>query len=110
MNLTSYRELIVNVVCEEFDRSPQNLKGRRGPQRDNWPRAIAISLTRELTQAPLADIGRQFGVTHGSVIHAIQRTVAAETTNPVDKDSLLRIRGIIQDRVKLHHNRQGGSL
>jgi chromosomal replication initiator protein len=64
-------ERIQELVSERFGLSLEELCGERRSQNIVYPRQIAMYLSRELTDASLPKIGRQFGGRdHTTVIHA----------------------------------------
>jgi len=64
-------ERIQELVSERFGLSLDELCGERRSQNIVYPRQIAMYLSRELTDASLPKIGRQFGGRdHTTVIHA----------------------------------------
>jgi chromosomal replication initiator protein len=64
-------ESIQELVSDRFGLSRAELCGERRSQNIVYPRQIAMYLSRELTDASLPKIGRQFGGRdHTTVIHA----------------------------------------
>jgi chromosomal replication initiator protein len=64
-------ERIQELVSDRFGLSLDELCGERRSQNIVYPRQIAMYLSRELTDASLPKIGRQFGGRdHTTVIHA----------------------------------------
>jgi len=77
-------ELIQKRVGEQFGLRAQDLKVRSNSKAIAFPRQIAMYLTKQLTQASLPEIGRQFGGKHHTtVLHSIHKI---ETLRRSDKD------------------------
>jgi chromosomal replication initiator protein len=67
-------ELIQKRVGEQFGLRPQDLKIRSNSKSIAYPRQIAMYLAKQLTQASLPEIGRQFGGKHHTtVLHSINK-------------------------------------
>jgi chromosomal replication initiator protein len=67
-------ELIQKRVGEQFGLRPQDLKLRSNSKSIAYPRQIAMYLAKQLTQASLPEIGRQFGGKHHTtVLHSINK-------------------------------------
>jgi len=67
-------ELIQKRVGEQFGLRAQDLKVRSNSKAISFPRQIAMYLTKQLTQASLPEIGRQFGGKHHTtVLHSINK-------------------------------------
>jgi chromosomal replication initiator protein len=67
-------ERIQTAVTERFDLSMDELCGERRSQNIVYPRQVAMYLSRELTDASLPKIGREFGGRdHTTVIHATSK-------------------------------------
>jgi chromosomal replication initiator protein len=65
---------IQDRTCEAFGLSVEELVSPSRAARVAWPRQLAMYLARELTNASLPAIGRQFGGRdHATVLHAIRR-------------------------------------
>jgi chromosomal replication initiator protein len=68
-------ELIQAATCELFDITRDELLSNQRAARVAWPRALAMYLAREHTDASLPAIGRAFGGrNHTTVLHAHRRT------------------------------------
>ena len=61
---------IQRVVAEEFDLRVSDLTGKARPQNIALPRLIAMYLSRAFTRLSLPDIGRAFGKSHATIVHA----------------------------------------
>ena len=67
-------ERIQELVCERFTVTHEELTGDRRSQNIVYPRQVAMYLSRELTDASLPKIGKQFGGRdHTTVIHATSK-------------------------------------
>jgi chromosomal replication initiator protein len=67
-------ERIQTAVSERFSLSMEELCGERRSQNIVYPRQVAMYLSRELTDASLPKIGREFGGRdHTTVIHATSK-------------------------------------
>jgi chromosomal replication initiator protein len=66
--------LIQEAVCERFSLTVQELVSPRRSQAVAYPRQVAMYLSRELTDASLPKIGKEFGGRdHTTVIHATSK-------------------------------------
>lgn len=61
---------VQRVVAEEFDLRLADMTSKERPQKVAMPRQIAMFLCRQLTRLSLPDIGKEFGKSHATVIHA----------------------------------------
>jgi chromosomal replication initiator protein len=67
-------ERIQELVCERFSVTHAELTGDRRSQNIVYPRQVAMYLSRELTDASLPKIGKEFGGRdHTTVIHATSK-------------------------------------
>jgi chromosomal replication initiator protein len=77
-------DLIQKKVGEQFGLREQDLKIRSNTKAIAFPRQIAMYLVKQLTQASLPEIGRQFGGKHHTtVLHSINKIDALRRS---DKD------------------------
>jgi chromosomal replication initiator protein len=77
-------DLIQKKVGEQFGLREQDLKIRSNTKAIAFPRQIAMYLVKQLTQASLPEIGRQFGGKHHTtVLHSINKIDALRRN---DKD------------------------
>jgi len=64
---------IQKKVAEHFDIRLADMTSKRRPENIAFPRQIAMFLSRQMTEASLAEIGEAFGGRdHGTVLHACQ--------------------------------------
>jgi chromosomal replication initiator protein len=61
-------------TCEAFGVSMVDLRSSSRSAQVAWARQVAMYLARELTDATLPAIGREFGRNHTTVLHACRRT------------------------------------
>ena len=67
-------ERIQELVCDRFGVTHRELTGDRRSQYIVYPRQVAMYLSRELTDASLPKIGKEFGGRdHTTVIHATSK-------------------------------------
>jgi len=67
---------VINEVCKEFGRSLEQVleRGRKG----NWPREVAIYLTKELSGLTCKDLGIYFGGVSGALVTMMSNHIARE--------------------------------
>lgn len=70
------------AVCQHFNLTPADLKGRSRFRRIARPRQITMFLCRELTGQSLTQIGTYFNRDHTTVIHASDRITELLTQKP----------------------------
>jgi chromosomal replication initiator protein len=88
-------EQIQNAACEHFGITPAELISSSRTARVAWPRQVAMYLARELTDASLPAIGRQFGERdHTTVMHACRR---AASRIAEDNSSRRAVDSVIED-------------
>jgi chromosomal replication initiator protein len=76
-------DAIIRAVAERFSLQPSQLKQKSNARQIAYPRQIAMYLAKELTQASLPEIGRQFGGKHHTtVLHSIQKIEQLRTADP----------------------------
>jgi chromosomal replication initiator protein len=95
---------IQDATAARFAISRDELLSASRAARLALPRQVAMYLARELTDEPLATIGRAFGDrTHSTVLHACQATAARMTRDPETFDAVRELtdtlRGASADRV-----------
>ena len=67
-------EQIQRKVCDFFGVKPSDLKAKNRTKAVAFPRQIAMYLSRQLTHASLAEVGRSFGgKDHTTVLHAVDK-------------------------------------
>ena len=76
-------DLIQRRVAEHYSIRLSDLKARNRTKTIAFPRHVAMYLARQLTHAPLAEIGNAFGgKDHTTVIHAVDRVQTALHEDP----------------------------
>jgi chromosomal replication initiator protein len=74
---------IQQATCDAFGLSLDELLSNTRAARVAWPRQVAMYLARELTDATLPAIGREFGGrNHTTVLHAHRRTTERISSDP----------------------------
>jgi len=82
-------EHIQRLVCQEYSLTMAQLKSKNNSPAVSHPRQIAMYLTKNLTNASLPQIGREFGNKHHTtVLHAI-RKVGNQRGSNRDLDKLI---------------------
>jgi chromosomal replication initiator protein len=85
---------VQQAICEAFGVTLEELRSPSRVARLAWPRHVAMYVARQLTDASLPAIGREFGGrNHATVLNACRRTSERMATNPEalrTVDSLLR--------------------
>lgn len=67
-------EAVIKTVAERYGLQPHQLKQKSNAHQIAYPRQVAMYLVKELTQASLPEIGRQFGGKHHTtVLHSINK-------------------------------------
>jgi hypothetical protein len=85
-----------NAVQRLMQIGEADMLGKAIERRFSQPRQMAMALSREFTEASLAKIGRHFRRDHATVIHAIRRVAAAESTDPKFKALMDRLRSVLR--------------
>jgi chromosomal replication initiator protein len=77
-------EAIQRAVSDQFGLRPAEIKAKNNSHSIVYPRQIAMYLAKQLTEASLPEIGRQFGGKHHTtVLHSVEKISEARKT---DKD------------------------
>ena len=77
-------ESIQKAVSDQFGLRPGEIKTKNNSHSIVYPRQIAMYLAKQLTEASLPEIGRQFGGKHHTtVLHSVDKIAEARKT---DKD------------------------
>lgn len=67
-------DAVIKAVADRFSLQPNQLKQKSNSRQIAYPRQVAMYLAKELTQASLPEIGRQFGGKHHTtVLHSIHK-------------------------------------
>jgi chromosomal replication initiator protein len=81
------------AACAHFGISPDELVSPTRTSRVAWPRQLAMFLSRELTDASLPAIGRQFGGRdHTTVLHACRRASARIASDDACRETVEKLR------------------
>ena len=87
-------EEIQRRICQDFEISLDDMISHSRAAGLNWPRQVAMYLTRELTDATLPAIGRAFGNrNHTTVLHACKRTAARIAEDREAYETVRRLAG-----------------
>ena len=77
-------DAIQRAVSDQFGLRPAEIKAKNNSHSIVYPRQIAMYLAKQLTEASLPEIGRQFGGKHHTtVLHSVEKITEARKT---DKD------------------------
>jgi chromosomal replication initiator protein len=77
-------EAIQRAVSDQFGLRPAEIKAKNNSHAIVYPRQIAMYLAKQLTEASLPEIGRQFGGKHHTtVLHSVEKIAEVRKT---DKD------------------------
>jgi chromosomal replication initiator protein len=77
-------EAIQRAVSDQFGLRPAEIKAKNNSHSIVYPRQIAMYLAKQLTEASLPEIGRQFGGKHHTtVLHSVEKIAELRKT---DKD------------------------
>jgi len=88
---------IQRCVAEHYDIRLADMSSRRRPRHIALPRQIAMFLSRDITKAPLKEVGRSFGGRdHGTVIHACKTVGQRIESEEVFRQEIQRIRATIE--------------
>jgi chromosomal replication initiator protein len=87
---------IQQATCSEFGLTPEELLSSARAARVSMPRQIAMYLSRELTDASLPAIGREFGGRdHTTVMHACKRTSSRITSDQSTRKAVEKLRELL---------------
>jgi len=93
--------LIIEVVAESFQLTPQDLQSKKRDKETTLARHLAIYLIRKETNRSLAQIGRELGGRdHSTVTHACEKMANGINTSPYLKRKLLDVQHTINRRQK----------
>jgi chromosomal replication initiator protein len=84
---------IQEQTCEVFGVSLGDLRSSSRSAQVAWARQVAMYLSRELTDATLPAIGREFGRNHTTVLHACKRTAERIAT---DRDAYAAVQRLTE--------------
>jgi chromosomal replication initiator protein len=86
----SLRE-IQEATCAEMGVAIEDLRGTGRAAKVSFARQVAMYLSRELTDATLPAIGREFGRNHTTVMHACKRTAERIAADAAAFDAVQRL-------------------
>jgi chromosomal replication initiator protein len=87
------------ATCLEFGITPEELLSPSRTARVAWPRQVAMYLSRELTDASLPVIGREFGGRdHTTVLHACRRAASHVAADEAKRRSVENLKRTLTDR------------
>ncbi|HEX4437529.1 MAG TPA: chromosomal replication initiator protein DnaA [Solirubrobacteraceae bacterium] len=87
---------IQQATCSEFGLTPEELLSTSRGARVSLPRQIAMYLSRELTNASLPAIGREFGGRdHTTVMHACKRTSSRIASDHITREAVEKLREML---------------
>lgn len=73
-NKTITSELIINVVAEHYNISPEEIKSKKRDSKYAFPRQVAMYLCRDMTEDSLMDIAKMLGKKdHSTVINGCKK-------------------------------------
>jgi chromosomal replication initiator protein len=76
-------DAVIKAVADRFSLQPSQLKQKSNSRNIAYPRQVAMYLVKELTQASLPEIGRQFGGKHHTtVLHSVNKIEQLRQTDP----------------------------
>jgi chromosomal replication initiator protein len=83
---------IQEATCRQFGISREELVSAARTPRIAWPRQVAMYLSRELTDASLPSIGREFGGRdHTTVLHACRRAATRLQSDETCRDAVEKL-------------------
>ncbi len=91
-------QAIIKVVCNYYNLSVSDLKGKKKNKSLVQPRQIAMYLAKQLTNFSFTDIGSEFGDRdHTTVMHACDRIASTCSVDPEIKSVVDKLRKEIQE-------------
>ena len=92
-------DLIQRTVADYFNLSSQELKSKKRTRVVVFPRQVAMSIAREVTEYSTTEIGLEFGGRdHTTVMHACQRIDARMRTDPTLEPTVQYLIRTIKDQ------------
>ena len=89
-------DLIMNIVAEHFDVSPEDIKSQRRNAEYVIPRQVYMYLCRELIDTPLINIAKTLGKKdHTTIIHGIKKIEDEMKCNEELKNKIIIIKNIL---------------
>jgi chromosomal replication initiator protein len=76
-------ENIIRVVADQYNLTPNDLKGKKKTQKIVFPRQLAMYIGREMTDYSTTELGQEFGGRdHTTVMHSIEKISTLLLTDP----------------------------
>ena len=89
-------DLILNIVAEHFDVSPEDIRSQRRNAEFVTPRQVYMYLCRELIETPLTNIAKTLGKKdHTTIIHGIKKIEEEMKYNEELKNKITIIKNIL---------------
>ena len=89
---------IQRVVAEYFDKSPNDLKGKKRTQNIVFPRQLAMYIAREITEYSTTEIGQEFGGRdHTTVMHSCQKIEERIRSDPTIESTIEKLKRLIKE-------------
>ncbi len=86
-------EMIEKVICEYYQISPNDIKGKSRKQEIATARQVAMYLSKRLTNSSFKTIGLHFGGRdHSTVIHAVTTVEQEQQTSPELRRDILELK------------------
>lgn len=91
--------LIKRIIAAEFGISMHDFTSPRRDERISWPRQIAMSFCRELTDLSFQEIGGRFKRDHGTVRYACKEVESRCEVEHKTKITVDRLRWAIREEI-----------
>jgi len=89
---------IQRVVAEQFNLSPNDLKGKKKTKNIVFPRQLAMYVAREITDFSTTELGESFGGRdHATVIHSIDKIKGQLLTDPALNSQIENLKRLIKE-------------
>jgi chromosomal replication initiator protein len=91
-------DIIQRVVAEYFEKSPNDLKGKKRTQNIVFPRQLAMYIAREITEYSTTEIGQEFGGRdHTTVMHSCQKIEERIRSDPTIEPTIEKLKRNIKE-------------
>lgn len=81
-------EFIIQIVCNKFDVTPEEIKSSKRNSYINEPRQIIMYLCRKYTGISLVELGKLLGRDHSTIISGVDKIVNKMNEEPEFKDTI----------------------
>lgn len=81
-------EFIIQIVCNKFDVTPEEVKSSKRNSYINEPRQIIMYLCRKYTGISLVELGKLLGRDHSTIISGVDKIVNKMNEEPEFKDTI----------------------